>query len=352
MKKAKVEKKLTLEQYQAQTNNDENIKAARSFLYIFTVTIAVVMIVALFFVVSRLFEIHEYAGYAGALGAVIVFIFGYLVPVIKLRNTKSFMTKVDLQTARKAQRYNKKLREEIADKMIDLTYKTSDAKWYTEKNIGALALARHKKDDEQVKETLKTIYATDVKKTSNKLIRQSAVRVGFATALSQSAALDTTLMIVYELNLIKDIVFLYGYRPNEAQMARIYKNVLRNSLIAYGLGGVTSKVGVGLNNAVLNIIDRASQSVSPFTSMIGSVVGGLAGTVFESSVQFAVNATLTVIIGQQTKKYLISEYKLQELLDNVELSDTEEEQLALLEKVKDEIKEKAEKLPKQRKKAA
>lgn len=343
------EKKITLEEYQRQSANPENIKAAKSFLFIFAMAIAVVMIVSLFFVVLRLFDIHEYAGYVGTVGAVFVFLFGYLVPVIKLKNTKSFMTDVNVTTASKAQKYNRKLREDIADKMIDVTYKTEGISWYSEKNMGKLAVARHKKDDQELKTVLTEIYTTDIKSSAEKMIHKSALRVGLATALSQSEALDTLLVIIYELNLIKDIVFLYGYRPSDTQMAKIYKNVLRNALIAYGVSTATSGFGKTIGTGIIGAIDRASQSGNILTSTIGSVVGGLAGTAIESGLQFAVNTTLTTIIGYQTKRYLVKEYRLQEMLDNVELLDTEEEQAKVIESIREEVKEQLTKVKKTKK---
>ena len=349
MNNTNVDKKITLEEYQSQNTSPENIKAAKSFISIFLITIAIIIIVSLFFVVMKLFDIHEIAGYIGVVIALFIFIFGYLVPVIKLKNTKSFMTSVDVSTTTKAQKYNKRLREDIADKMIDITFKTEDTNWYNEKNIGKLAVARHKNNDKELMNVLTEIYTTDIKASAEKIIRKSAMRVGLATALSQSEALDTLLVIIYELNLIKDIVFLYGYRPTDTQMAKIYKNVIRNALIAYGVSSATSGLGKTISSSLIGALDKASQSGSVLTSTIGSVVGGIAGTAIESGLQFVVNTTLTIIIGYQTKRYLVKEYKLQEMLDNVELLDDEEEQAKLIESIKDEVKDQLTKAKKQRK---
>lgn len=340
MKKDNTDKKITLEEYQNQNTHPENVKAAKSFLFIFTIAIAVVILVGLFFLVVRLFEIHKIAGYVGAAGSILVFIFGYLVPVIKLKNTKTFMTDVNLTTTKKAQKYNRKLREDIADKMIDLTYQTEGTNWYKEKNIAKLAVARHKNDQKELKETLTEIYTTDVKSSAERIIRKSALNVGLITAISQSEALDTVMVLVYELNLIKDIVFLYGYRPTDTQMAKIYKNVLKNALIAYGVSSATSGLGKTVSTSLVNVIDKVSQSRNVLTSTLGSVASGIAGTVVESGIQFAVNTTLTIIIGYQTKKYLVKQYKLQEMLDNVELLESEEEQAKVIESIKEEVKEK------------
>lgn len=182
MKKEKVERKLTLEEYQQKSSNFENVKVARSFVTMFTIALGVIVATALFFVVLRLFDIHEIAGYAGVVGAVLVFIFAYLVPIIKLKNTKSFLTVVDATNAREAKRYNKALREEIADKMIDLSLKTKDTSWYSKENIDNLIIARQKRDNNGLKMVLQNIYDKDVKNASKVIIRKSAVQVGVATA--------------------------------------------------------------------------------------------------------------------------------------------------------------------------
>ncbi|HKM30472.1 MAG TPA: DUF697 domain-containing protein [Bacilli bacterium] len=340
MEKSIETKKMTLEEYQQKYTNPENIKTAKTFLSIMGTTIGVIIAASLFFVVLKLFEIHQIAGFVGIFFAIIIFIFAYLAPIIKLKNTKSFMTNTTRTSARQSQKYNKQLREEIADKMIDVTAKTEGIGWYSDNLVGKLAVARHTSNDKELKNVLKEIYKNDVKNAANKMIRKSAVNVGFATAISQSGIVDTLFISIYELNLIKDIVYLYGYRPTDSQMVKIYKSVLVNALIAYGASNATSAVGKAVTSGIVSVMEKASQSNNAVTSMIGSVAAGFAGTAIESGLQFVVNTTLTIIIGSQTQKYLIKEYNLQEILDNIELIDSEEEEAKLFESIKNEVKEK------------
>lgn len=335
MKKQNEVKKMTLEEYQQKYTHPENLVAAKNFLFMFGAAIGIVIAVCLFFVVLRLFEIHQIAGYIGTFLALIIFIFLYVVPVVKLKNTKSFMTNVDAANARQAQKYNKRLREEIADKMIDLTKKTDVIGWYSDELVGKLAIARHTADDKELKNVLTKIYQTDVKSAANKMIKNSAVKVGITTAVSQSELVDTLFVIVYELNLIKDIVYLYGYRPTDSQMVKIYKNVITNALIAYGISSATIGMGRTVGSSITSAIEKVSQS----SNFIASTLGSIAGVAIESGIQLVVNSTLTVMIGNQTKRYLVKEYNLQEILDNIELIDAEEE-AELIESVKDELKRK------------
>ena len=339
MKKTIEKKKITLEEYQQKYTNPENLVAAKNFLFILGAAIGVIVAVSLFFVVLRLFDIHQIAGYVGIVFAILIFIFLYLVPIIKLKNTKSFKTNVDSASARQAQKHNKKLREEITDKMIDVTTKTDVVGWYSEELVGKLAIARHTGNDKELKSVLTEVYKTDVKNAANKMIRNSAVKVGVATALSQTEFVDTLFVIVYVLNLIKDIVYLYGYRPTDSKMAKIYKNVLRNALVAYGVSSATAGMGKSFGSGFAKSLEKVSQSINPITSAIGAVVG----VTIESLVQLSVNSTLTVLIGNQTKRYLVKEYNLQEILDYVELIDSDEEEAKMIASIRDEVKEKKEK---------
>lgn len=323
------EKKMTLEEYEEKFSKPENLKSARTFLFLFGAAIGVIIFTCLLMIVSKIYEMNKYVGYGAAGLAVLIFIIVYIIPVVKIKNTKAFITNVDATNAKKAQKYNKVLREEIADKMIDLKAKTDGVSWYSDKCVGNLAIARQTKDDKALKNALTEIYKTDVKDASNKMIRDHALKVGLTTGISQSEKLDTLFVCVYELNLIKDIVFLYGYRPSDAKMAKIYKEVLLSALAAYGLNGATSSVAKG----VVKKLGNASKAIP--------IIGGALGTVVDSTLQATINASLTVIIGFETKKYLKREYKLQDILDEIDVPDTDEqEQEEMLAEVKEKTSKK------------
>lgn len=327
------QKKMTIEEYEQKYTNPENTKAAKSFLFIFAATIGLIIFTCLFFIVLKMFDIHKIAGYVSIVVALIIFIFVYLVPVIKLKNMKAFMTNVNSLNAKKAQKYNKTLREDIADKMIDLTVKTDNVSWYSSEKVGRLAIARQTKNDEELKNVLTDIYNTDVKSAANKMIRERAFKVGLTTALSQSEKLDTLLITVYELNLIKDIVFLYGYRPSDAKLAKIYKNVILSALTAYGVNNATS----GMASGVIKKMGNVANSIP--------ILGSAIGTVIDSSLQGVINSSLTVVIGFQTKKYLKDEYHLQDVLDGIDIPDNDEEEAMMMEEVKNEFSKNQKKKP-------
>ena len=131
------------------------------------------------------------------------------------------------------------------------------------------------------------------------------------SAVSQTNKVDAMLVAVLNMQLVKDILFLYGFRPSDAKLVKIFGSVLRNSLIAYGLGGVK------LGNTIVQSMGNAVKGIP--------LLGAAISTVVDSSVQGLTNGVLTAVIGRQTIKYLSEEYRLQDILDGIEIEETQEE---------------------------
>lgn len=311
MSNKKDNQKMTLEEYQKKYSKPYNEKAAKSFLFMFGAAIGLIIIFCLFLIVMKIFDINKIAGYISIGVAVLIYLVIYVIPVIKIRSTKSFMTNVTSENASAAKKYNKKLREDIADKMIDLSQKADDVTWYSDEKIGKLAVARQTHNDEGLKDALTETYKTDVNKAGNKMIRDHALKVGVTTALSQNEKIDTLFVVMYDLSLIKDLIFLYGFRPNDRQLSKIYRNVIGDAIIAYGLGNATGSMASG-------IVKKMGKGLDGIP-LLGSAIS----TVIDSVAQGVINSTLTVLIGFQTKKYLMKEYKLQDILDNVIVTEEE-----------------------------
>ena len=172
-------------------------------------------------------------------------------------------------------------------------------------------LARKKGNEEDLKNALNEIYDGDVKKASRDIISRCALKSGMYSAISQKELVDSLLVTAINLQMVKDIIFLYGFRPSEGKLVRIFTKVLSNSLVAYGLGGV--KVG----NSVVKAMGDVAKGIP--------LLGGAISALVDSSVQGLGNATLTAVIGRNTVRYLVKEYRLQNILDNVELEETDEE---------------------------
>ena len=318
----KKEQKMSFDEYKEKYTRPENTKAIKFGLFMFIASVGIIVFACLLLVVLRVFEINEYAGYVAIGVAVLMFIFLYIVPVVQIHKHRPFITNVNNRTVRNAQRHNRQVRNEISDMMIEFVSKVEGMSWYDENLVGKLAIARQTGNDTDVKSLLTQIYDTSVKKQADKVISAHAVKVGLITAASQSDKLDAAFVAVYELSLIKDLVYLYGFRPSDAKLLKIYRTVVVNSLLAYG-------VSVGTTNLISKGLSATFEGLP--------LLGTLISTAIASASQGIVNGVMTGIIGVQTKRYLIKEYHLQDILDSVELDNPEEDSKMLTE-ISEEIK--------------
>lgn len=315
-------KKMTLEEYKENYSKPENTKPIKFGVFLLLACIGVIIFTCLLLVVLRLYEINKYIGYGSAALAVSIFIILYIIPVVQINKYKPFITNVDSKNVRHARKYNRKLRNEISDRMIDFTSKVEDISWYDEVLVGKLAIARNTNNDKDLKAVLTKIYDTSVKKEADRIISDHAVKVGLLTAASQSGHLDSAFVAIYELNLIKDLVYLYGFRPSDAKLLKIYKNVIVNSLLAYGV-----------SNGTTSLISKSLSATFEGLPILGSLIS----TAIASASQGIINGVMTGIIGVQTKRYLIKEYHLQDILDDIELDNPEDDK-EMIEGISKEIK--------------
>lgn len=318
--------KMTIFEYEEKYVKRQNTKAAAFFLRLLIALIGLFFIWCLFSISKSIWEMcdkNQYVGYGAAAVSVILFILLYIVPVVKIMKTDYFVTNVNYKTAAAAKRKNKKLRYKIAARMVDLTNTVAGVGWYDGASVAKLEVALKERDDKTIKEQLTSLYSGSVKKSAKEVIFKCSMKSALYSALSQESKIDTALVAVVNLQMIKDIVFLYGFRPSDSRLVKIFAAVVRNSLVAYGLGGL--KIG----NGIARTVGDAAKGI-PF---LGTVIS----TLVDSSVQGLANGTLTAVIGYQTIKYLNKEYKLQNILDGIDLGETEEELNETCEEIEREL---------------
>ena len=325
------EGKLTIYEYEQKYTKRENAKGARVVLALIAAAIGVFIFFCLFSVTMRIYDINKYAGYGAAGASVIVYIVLFIVPLVKILKTDYFIVNVNAKTAAAAKGHNKKVRRNIADKIIDLTGKVEGVGWYDSATVGKLAIAVKTNNDKEIMQSLSALYSGSVKKSAKEMIFKSSVKSGMYSAISQTNKVDSLLVAVLNLQLVKDLIFLYGFRPSDTKLVRIFSRILQNSLIAYGLGGVR------IGNSVVQSMGNAVRGIP--------ILGSAISTIVDSSVQGLTNGVLTTVIGYQTIKYLNTEYRLQEILDGVEIVESEEEFKEACKELETELK-KGKKLPK------
>lgn len=299
------EQKMTIYEYEDKYVHRQNTRGIKFFARFLTAVVGIFLLFCILSLVMQAFDINLYVGIGGAVVGALVFIFAFIVPVVKIYKTDFFVTNVNSKSARQAQKHNAELRRKIADKFIEFNATVDGVGWYDDRLVGELAIAVHRDDNEKIKTTLTALYGKSVKKTGREIITKAAFKAGFYSAVSQTNVVDAALVAVVNIQLVKDIVFLYGFRPSDARLVHIFGKVIRNSLTAYGLG--SAKIG----NAVIKTFGDALKGIP----LLGTVIS----TLVDSSVQGMTNAVLTALIGYQTIRYLNREYKLQDILDGIEL---------------------------------
>lgn len=304
-------KKMTIYEYEEKYVKRENTKGASFALRMIAVLIGLFFVWCLFSISKSIWDINKYAGYAAAGVSALLFIIFYIVPVVKIFNTDYFVTNVNYKTAGAAKRKNRQVRRQIAEKIVDVCTNVAGVGWYDSKTVEQLEAGLKAHDDGVIKEQLTNLYKGSVKKSAKDIIFKCSLKSAAYSALSQSSKTDAMLVAVVNLQMIKDIVFLYGFRPSDARLVKIFGAVLRNAFVSYGLGSL--KIG----NGIARTMGDAARGIP--------ILGAAISVLVDSSVQGLTNGTLTAVIGFQTIRYLNTEYKLQNILDGVEVAETEEE---------------------------
>lgn len=329
--------KMTIYEYEQKYSKRQNSRGARILLNVVAAAIGILIFVCLALLCLKIVELFQDqnvkigVGVGAGVISLIVYILLYIVPLVKILKSDYFITNVNAHTAGEAKKHNKKVRHDIANKIIEFTSSVDGVGWYDSAVVGALAIAVNTKDEEGIKAALTELYTDSVKKSAKSLITKTALKSGMYSAISQTSRVDALLVAFLNLQLVKDITFLYGFRPSDAKLVKIFARVLQNSLIAYGLGNVK------LGNSIVKTMGDAVKGIP----LLGTAIS----TLVDCSVQGLTNGVLTAVIGYQTIRYLNEEYKLQDILDGIEVAETEEELQETCVEIEKELKRGGNRMP-------
>jgi uncharacterized membrane protein YcjF (UPF0283 family) len=315
--------KMTIYDYEEKYVKHQNIKGASLAIKLIVAIIAVFLVWCLFSLCKTIYDIHPYAGYAAAAVSVVVFIVFFIVPVVKIFKSDYFITNVNSKTAGQAKRHNRMLRRRIAEKIVDFNSKVEGVGWYDGRIVDELEKNLNCGDNEGIKTNLTALYQGKIKKSARDIIFKCSLKSAAYSAVSQTSRTDAALVAVVNLQMIKDLVFLYGFRPSDVRLVKIFSRVVQNALVSYGLGSL--KIG----NSVARTIGDAAKGIP--------ILGTAISVLVDSSVQGLTNGTLTAVMGFQTIKYLNTEYKLQNILDGIEVAETQEELESTCEDIEKEL---------------
>ena len=127
--------------------------------------------------------------------------------------------------------------------------------------------------DSKYEELIQISKDIDIK--AKKLIKEEAVSVVFMTGASQKSSLDMIIVFYKNISLIRQLLAMYGYRPNSYNTLVLIKKSLENTFAAGAIEEAT--------NAITDDITAG---------VVGSFVGGIT------------NGLLVVRIGNGCTKFL------------------------------------------------
>ena len=146
--------KMTIYEYEEKYVKRQNTRSATFFLRLIVALIGLFFVWCFFTISKSVWEMNEYAGYAAVGVSVILFIIVYIVPVVKIFKSDYFVTNVNYKTAGAAKRKNRRMRFEIAEKIVDLCNTVAGVGWYDSATVEKLEAGVKYHDDAVIKENL------------------------------------------------------------------------------------------------------------------------------------------------------------------------------------------------------
>ena len=268
-----------------------------SFGYVIKLIIVVfgLFIISLLLNISdRIRNFNQIAGIVSLVIFAILFLYFYVRPILNIYGMLYFESRVTNRNSRLANAHNIKTRKKIAEHIISFNQNVKDADWYDDELVKELRVAVSNNENQKIFDILTTLMNGSIKKASNKIIVSSAVQSGVYSAIVPSQQLDALLVAGVNFKMIRDILFLYGFRPTNARLMKIFFNSIIGSLAAYGIEGS------GIGSFLAKLGSRAIPIINESSSFL-----------VDAGVQAFTNGTLTMWIGYKAIDYLKKEYKLQ-----------------------------------------
>ncbi|HEY8405833.1 MAG TPA: DUF697 domain-containing protein [Acholeplasma sp.] len=249
----------------------------------YVIGVGVVILILMMLVASviqigeQLKNIHEYVAY-GFYGLAALLLYLLIIrPVAIILYSPSFSVETTLD---KNPKRAYKVFKQVARRLLEQE-ELSDA---IKENI-----KQSMKDPHKLRDAMNNAYNHDIKKRMNKSIQNHARTVLISTAISQNGRLDFITVIVVNIQMIKDLVVMCGFRPSYKNLAKLVVNVFTTALIAEGLENIN------LSDILPQSTMQMLGEIPLVRPMISSVLDGIS------------NALLTLRIGIVARKYLFDD---------------------------------------------
>ncbi|MFW5841811.1 MAG: DUF697 domain-containing protein [Bacillota bacterium] len=147
-------------------------------------------------------------------------------------------------------------------------------------------------DQNELPNTLKTVYHGTIRKQVDDIIIKHAKTVLMTTAISQNGNLDMFSVIFTNIKMIKAIVVACGFRPSYLNLGKLSANVAVTAMIAEGLEDVD------FNELLPSKVGEALSDIPIVRTATNSIFQGIS------------NGMLTCRIGIVTRKYLFRDNQM------------------------------------------
>lgn len=337
--------------YQEEVTHSKEEKRNRAILIALSVALYLLGLGVFAIIVQTIYQMNEIAGIIVAIALLIAYTTCFIVIIVKIFSKHSF----DLEFQKRkdghySERNNNKVRWEIAKNIVDqsvvLNYldKMDDKKVLTSKEVEKIASFRemqnlvnkypgnkipssHKEDSINLAESLAISMRKDgvIYQKAKSLILKRSLSTGCLTALSQNTMVDASVVVVKNMQLIKDLIWLYGFRPTNAEMTKILEKVVKSVCLSIGLN--TMQNGTNMAGKIFN-----KDSNNFLVQVLGQALN--------MGAQFIGNGAMTYMVGKYTINALLRQYRVQDIYRLKSLDDYEMEMnSSTIKNLNDDIKE-------------
>ncbi len=309
--------------YQENVTRSKEEKRTRWILIALTVAIYLLGLGLFAIIVQTVYNINQIAGLVTGAVLLVLYTICFVVVIVSIFSKHSFDLEFKKRnTGHFSERANNKVRWEIAknikEQSVVLNYienqekkeflnKTEAEKVdafttitkLLEKYPGHIPGSTNP-DSQKLAESLSVSMRKDgvIYKKAKKLILRRAVSTGCLTALSQNVIVDASVVAIKNVQLIKDLIWLYGFRPTNAEMTKILSRVVRNVCIAIGLNSMPKST---------------TWASKVFNKDSSNFLIQLLGQAIDMGAQFLGNGAMTYLVGKYTVNALLSQYRIQDL---------------------------------------
>lgn len=323
----------SIEKYERESIIAESTKGLKVAIKVAIGVLLFIIIMTMFNVCSIAYSTNVYLGHVCLIGFVIAIIYFFIYPIYKLLKKSYFILEYDESTAKRVREHNDKVIISMAKNIINLSESIDGESWYNKLYVEELKSELEKKSIVDLRESMTKMINTSIRKKSNDLIIKWSIKTGVLTAISQSDVIDSVFVVIINLLLVKDLVFLYGFRYSAFRLLKTFIGVFVSAATAYSLQN--ANIGKNVLTMLSGVLRKLGRNIPAPATVLTSAIEVVA----DSSAQGMGNALMTAFIGYQAISYLNQEYNLQNELKDIDLLDEEYEFKETANEIKKGLKE-------------